>query len=377
MRPSARCRSRQTGGSGVASADRSAPTCASARNAPPRRAASGRTGRRGRCSGAVPVPASLSALFGGGAAIGVKAAAVAASAAGGLGLAGERHFTSHGSATKSFVADRYVAEPQAVKPDAAKPQAAKPHRAKRDPAARTHLASIVARRRRFFAGPGGLPAPGRFCCGQGCGALRRRARRWRHGVDRLARSRPDAARPGDAGAAGGGGSRAGHEQRTQHQGNGGGEQGHQSRGDQGQTRARVTSVAESQPFRRSRTAKATTVIRRSGTVGEATAVATARTLQPSPTCSTRSAPTTRRGNRRAPETRPQVSRRGGVSIGRTCPRPKPWGHAARWPQGDFLGRQDAFEGVDDLWVEVRACSPLQLFERLRGRARCAVRGGKS
>src|SRR5438477_2104576 len=48
--------------------------------------------------GALPVPASLSSLFGGGgAAVGIKAAAVAASAiaAGGLGVAGERHFTTH------------------------------------------------------------------------------------------------------------------------------------------------------------------------------------------------------------------------------------------------------------------------------------------
>src|SRR5256714_8013762 len=48
--------------------------------------------------GALPVPASLSSLFGGGgAALGVKAAAVAASAiaAGGIGLAGERHFSVH------------------------------------------------------------------------------------------------------------------------------------------------------------------------------------------------------------------------------------------------------------------------------------------
>jgi RNA polymerase sigma factor (sigma-70 family) len=54
--------------------------------------------------GALPVPASLSSLFGGGgAAIGVKAAAVAASAiaAGGLGLAGERHFTPQHAKSKN------------------------------------------------------------------------------------------------------------------------------------------------------------------------------------------------------------------------------------------------------------------------------------
>jgi RNA polymerase sigma factor (sigma-70 family) len=53
--------------------------------------------------GALPVPASLSSLFGGGgAAVGVKAAAVAASAvvAGGAGLAGERHFAGHHSPAK-------------------------------------------------------------------------------------------------------------------------------------------------------------------------------------------------------------------------------------------------------------------------------------
>ena len=57
--------------------------------------------------GALPVPASLSSLFGGGgAAIGVKAAAVAASAiaAGGLGLAGEHRFTPQHAKPKNRAA---------------------------------------------------------------------------------------------------------------------------------------------------------------------------------------------------------------------------------------------------------------------------------
>jgi RNA polymerase sigma factor (sigma-70 family) len=75
--------------------------------------------------GALPVPASLSSLFGGGgAALGVKAAAVAASAiaAGGIGLAGERHFTVHPANAK-----RHPATPRAptkVKPAVEAPVAA-------------------------------------------------------------------------------------------------------------------------------------------------------------------------------------------------------------------------------------------------------------
>jgi RNA polymerase sigma factor (sigma-70 family) len=74
--------------------------------------------------GALPVPASLSSLFGGGgAALGVKAAAVAASAiaAGGIGLAGERHFTAHPAKAKRHP----VAHPTALKV-AAVPAAAVP-----------------------------------------------------------------------------------------------------------------------------------------------------------------------------------------------------------------------------------------------------------
>jgi RNA polymerase sigma factor (sigma-70 family) len=80
--------------------------------------------------GALPLPASLSSLFGGGgAAIGVKAAAVAASAiaAGGIGVAGERHFT----ATHPAKAKRHpVARPVAAtdKPAVLTPAAASPAR---------------------------------------------------------------------------------------------------------------------------------------------------------------------------------------------------------------------------------------------------------
>jgi RNA polymerase sigma factor (sigma-70 family) len=190
--------------------------------------------------GALPVPASLSALFGGGAAVGVKAAAVAASAiaAGGLGLAGERHFTSHSGATEPYVADRYVA----------KPQAAKPHRAKPDPAARTPLASIVA--------PPAAASPRVPVVFRHPAASAAAKAAGRSGGDR---DDGGTGSTGQRGAGqtqhdqatqeqdGGGGSRAAHGQQTHHRGDGGGEQGHQSRGDRSETRAGVTRVAESQP----------------------------------------------------------------------------------------------------------------------------------
>jgi len=108
--------------------------------------------------GALPVPASLSSLFGGGGAVlGVKAAAVAASAlaAGGLGLAGERHLTSHPAKAKRHPAARPVhAEPRPVvaavvartpaRPVAAvaHPTSAVPHRS--SAAAATHRRSVRA-----------------------------------------------------------------------------------------------------------------------------------------------------------------------------------------------------------------------------------------
>jgi RNA polymerase sigma factor (sigma-70 family) len=196
--------------------------------------------------GVLPVPTSLSALFGGGgAAIGVKAAAVAASAiaAGGLGLAGERHFRSHASGTKSYVAKPAAAKPQAVKPQAARPQAAKP-----GPPANTHLASIVASPAvasprvpvvfRHTAASAAAKAVGRSGGerdGGGTGStVQRGAVQTQH--DQATKEQD-----------GGGGSAAGHEQQTHHQGNGGGDQAHQGQGDQGQTRATVTSAVESQP----------------------------------------------------------------------------------------------------------------------------------
>jgi RNA polymerase sigma factor (sigma-70 family) len=68
--------------------------------------------------GAIPLPASLTSLFGGGggAAIGIKAAAVAASAlaAGGLGVVSERQLTGHPAKAKRHPAARLVTVAQQV-----------------------------------------------------------------------------------------------------------------------------------------------------------------------------------------------------------------------------------------------------------------------